>query len=246
MRVERARSRHAGGEEARPPLTPQTSLEDFRDYYWYLNELVAFCRQHGLATSGQKLDLVARIEGYLRGERDAETHSERTRKRSAAAIRSGPITLDTAVTDDYKCDAETRVFFKSMIGKHFHFTAHLQQFRREQQRMGVRLTYGDLVREWVAEYERRKDPNYRSSIARSWEYNQFVRDFMGDKPRNTGKEISEAAQAWNVIRVQSGPHTYVEYLRLGHGEEGSKSAPAVTDAHPCTGKRSISRKNPPA
>jgi hypothetical protein len=184
---------------------------------------VAFCRQHGLATSGQKLDVVARIEAFLEtGRCDVRERSARARGRSAVTMRCGPITLDTVVGDDFKCDAETRAFFKSVIGEHFHFTAHLQQFRREQQLKSVRLTYGDLVREWMAEHERRKDPNYKSRIARSWEYNQFVRDFMADKPRNEGLSISDAARAWNVIRTHRGEQrTYAEYLRLKH-EDGSR------------------------
>jgi hypothetical protein len=214
--VESDPSPPAQGAEGRPPLTPQTSINVFRNHYWYLHELAAFCRQHGLAASGQKHELVARIEAFLKtGRRDAAARP-RPRTKSAAAIRTDPLTLDTVVTDNFKCDAETRAFFKSAIGDHFHFTAHLQQFRREQQRNGVRLTYGDLVREWLAEHERRKDPKYKSTIARYWQYNQFVRDFMADKPRNAGKGISEAARAWNITRAHSGPHNYAEYLRLRH------------------------------
>jgi SAP domain-containing new25/Domain of unknown function (DUF6434) len=216
--LEKARSKRPQRKQVRPPLTPQISLYDFHNHYWYLKELSAFCRKYGLATSGQKLDLVARIEAFLTtGRRDPEPGRAPARTRSHAAERMRPITLDTRVTDDYKCDAETRSFFKSVIGKHFHFTAHLQRFRREQQRKGVPLTYGDLVREWLAEQERRKNPDYKSKITRSWEYNQFVRDFMADKPRNTGVGLSEAAQAWNTIRVHRGPHTYAEYLRLKRG-----------------------------
>ncbi len=214
-----ARATPRRGEEERPPLTPETSVEEFHNHYRYLNELTAFCRSQGLPASGQKQELVARIEEFLKtGRRDPAPTKARARKKSAAAARSGPITLDTVVGDDFKCDAETRDFFKSVIGDHFHFTAHLQQFRRERQRKGVRLTYGDLVQEWLAERERRKDPNYKSKIGRYWQYNQFVRDFMADKQRNAGKGMSEAARAWNIIRAHSGPHNYEEYRRLGHDE----------------------------
>jgi hypothetical protein len=122
--------------------------------------------------------------------------------------------MTTPVTDCYRCSAETRAFFKSVIGDHFHFTAHLQQYRRQKQRERAPLTYGELVHEWLAEQERRKDPNYRSAISPSWQYNQFVRDFMADRERNAGKTMSDAARAWNRLRVHRGPHTYDEYRRL--------------------------------
>jgi hypothetical protein len=201
----------------RPALTPKTSLDDFRNHYWYLTELVSFCRDHDLDPSGQKLELVDRIEGFLKTGRVKSKPAKAASSSKPAKTRRGPIRLDTPVTKQFKCDAETRAFFKSAIGEHFHFTAHVQQFRRERQRKGLPLTYGDLVREWQAEYERRKDPNYKSKVLSSWEYNRFVRDFMTDKKRNAGKGISEAAKAWNTIRVRRGKRTYHEYLRLAVG-----------------------------
>jgi hypothetical protein len=206
-------SKKGKGAATRPPLRRDTPLAEFRNHYWYLGELAAFCRAEGLPASGSKLELVQRIEKYLTtGKREAP--ARKPAKAARATTRSGPITLKTVVTDDYKCDAETRAFFQSVIGDHFHFTAHLQQFRREKQRKGERLTYGDLVREWLADQERRKDKNYKSNIERTWQWNQFVRDYMGDRGRSAGKRIADAAKAWNQVREHRGPHTYAEYLRL--------------------------------
>nr|WP_276519528.1 DUF6434 domain-containing protein [Bradyrhizobium elkanii] len=194
-------------------MTPRTSLDDFRNFYWYLDELVDFCRHHGLPTSGPKLKIVARIEKFLKdGKVPVDVP---VRKHPKGAKRRGPITMRSRVTEDYKCDDETRAFFKSVIGEHFHFTAHLQQFRRDKQGKGIPITYGELVREWKSEREKRKDKNYKSPLQRTWEYNRFVRDFMADKARNAGKSISEAAHAWNRVRVHEGPRTYAEYVRAG-------------------------------
>lgn len=211
MAIDRSRSIRVAASK-RPTLTPRTSLEDFRNFYWYLDELVAFSQRHGLSTSGQKLDIIRRIEFFLKTGKTA-AKPEQPRKRSKASARVGPITMQRKVTDDFKCDKETRKFFKSMIGDHFHFTAHLQQFRRDKQSKGIPLTYGDLVREWLADRERRKDKNYKSPLQRTWEYNRFVRDFMADKTRNTGKGIATAARAWNLVRVHNGPRSYVEYIK---------------------------------
>jgi hypothetical protein len=193
-------------------LTDQTSLEDFHNHYWYLADLVDFCRRYELDPSGRKDELARRVETFLKTGRRTPKAPTKTSRRSDR--QDGPITLDAPVTQAFKCDAATRAFFQSVIGEHFHFTADLQKFRRDHQSKGIGLTYGDLVREWVAEFERRKDKAYKPRIERTWQYNQFVRDFMGDKPRNSGKSIRDAAQVWNRIRDHEGPHTYAEYLRI--------------------------------
>ena len=200
----------------RPPLTPKISLGDFHGFYWYLNELTAFCRQYGLPSTGQKHELVKSVEHYLgTGKRASGPKPAKNPLRRIGRVSpEGPITLETPVTEAYKCDDRTRAFFKSILGEHFHFTAHQQQFRREKMRRGEALTYGDLAREWTAERERRKDPHYKSQIAGSWQYNQFVRDFAADKEKNSGKRISAAAKAWNLIRAHRGPHTYAEFVRI--------------------------------
>ena len=43
----------------RPDLTRQLSAQDFRDYYWLKEELLAFCRAQGLSTLGSKAALTA-------------------------------------------------------------------------------------------------------------------------------------------------------------------------------------------
>jgi SAP domain-containing new25/Domain of unknown function (DUF6434) len=215
------RSRPRAANRARPPLTPRTSLRDFRNFYWYLDELVEFCRQHGLPTTGQKREIVARIESFLKTGKVAAAPKPRKPTK-----RRGPITMRTRVTEAFKSDAETREFFKTAIGPHFHFTAVLQQFRRDKQRDGVPITYGDLVREWLAERERRKDKNYKSPLQRSWEYNRFVRDFLADKTRNKGKGIAGAARAWNAIRIHNGPRSYFEYVRIHAGHDAASGKPA--------------------
>ncbi|SLM49937.1 conserved protein of unknown function [Nitrospira japonica] len=197
----------------RPPLTANISIDEFRAFYWYLHELVEFCRNNGLPTGGQKLAVVSRIERFIRsGKRTGLAESTSIKRRVSTAPRE--LSILTVVGNDFKCDVTARNFFKSVIGEHFHFTAHVNRFRRERLRRGIRTTYGDLAREWLAEHERRKDPRYKSKIERSWQYNQFVRDFAADKLRNRGKGMRGAAKAWNEIREHRGPHTYAEYVRI--------------------------------
>ncbi|WP_431819482.1 DUF6434 domain-containing protein [Burkholderia sp. F1] len=185
-------------------------------YYWYLHELVHYCREHGLPSAGHKHDVIERVRRDLQGKSPPTTERIVSRCARAAPAGSRELTLDTPIGPDYKCDAATRAFFESVIGAHFHFTAHLQRFRRTNADRG--LTYGDLAAEWRAEYERRKDKNYTSPLMHTWEYNRFVRDFMRDKPRNEGKTLKDAAASWNALRQSCGPRDYANSIAVENKE----------------------------
>lgn len=167
-----------------------------------------FCTNHGIPTHGMKHELCVLIEQFLKT--GAVPQKKTSYKKAASFQKTVPLTLDTPVDESYRCNEETRAFFKSVIGPHFHFTAHLQAYIKANRERG--LTYGSLAKEWQAEFERRKDKNYKAPIMKTWEYNQFTRDFLGDRS-NKGKSIKDAASAWKKIRTNNGPRTYMEYRK---------------------------------
>lgn len=192
----------------RPVLTSSISVSDFRNFYWYKNELMKFCASHDIPTHGMKHELCVRIEQFLKT--GTVPKKKPSNKPAFSFQRTGPLTLSTPVDETYRCNEETREFFKSIIGSHFHFTAHLQAYIKANRDRG--LTYSNLAEEWQAEFERRKDKNYKAPIMKTWEYNQFTRDFLDDK-QNKGKSIKDAATAWKKIRTNKGPRTYKEYKK---------------------------------
>lgn len=142
----------------KPQLEPRMSVAVFTDYYWLKVELVAFARELGLPSRGDKPALSARIEASLRGK---PARSEPRPKRAQGSRDSdAPLRRDTPVIL-YKSDSKTRAFFESQIGPSFHFTYDLNQYRLA----GDGLTYGDLVDEWIAERDRRLSEGYTASIA---------------------------------------------------------------------------------
>ena len=184
----------------RPPtLDPSIGLEEFRETYWMKADLVRFLRELGLPTDGAKPELEARIERRIRGEPEPPRC-----RRSAVSGRDSdrPLTRETPVVND-KSDAATRAFFRREIGPEFHFTWHVNQFRQRHEG----LTYGDLVDEWRAERDRRRDPSYRARLARHGKWNRFVRDFFAD-PANRGRTIADAAARWRVVKETPGDHRY--------------------------------------
>lgn len=194
----------------RPSLAPGMAVEALDAYYWYMQELVTYCREQGLPTHGHKHEVLERVRDHLRGRRIMTPQAPARARATRAVTDDHTITLETRVGPDYKCDAKTRAFFESVIGPHFHFTAHLQRFRRANTHR--QLTYGDLATEWIAEHERRKDKNYKPTLMHTWEYNRFVRDYMRDKARNHGKTLKDAAAAWNALRQSCGPRDYASSI----------------------------------
>ncbi len=201
----------------RPPLEPGMAPQALDMYYWYMQELVAYCRERGLPTQGHKHEVIERVRQHLRGGPVAAHREPAPAKAARALAGVRTITLETPIGPDYKCDADTRAFFESAIGPHFHFTAHLQRWRRANTQR--QLTYGDLAAEWIAEHERRKDKNYKSTLMHTWEYNRFVRDYMRDKERNHGKTLKDAAAAWNELRQSCGPRDYASSIAPREAED---------------------------
>lgn len=48
-----------------PRLSTELNTETFRQYYYLKEELVCFCRDNGLQTTGSKAELTERIATYL-------------------------------------------------------------------------------------------------------------------------------------------------------------------------------------
>ncbi|MDI9330997.1 MAG: DUF6434 domain-containing protein [Alphaproteobacteria bacterium] len=210
----------------RPLLEPSMAPEALDAYYWYMQELVTYCREQGLSTHGHKHEVLESVRDHLCGSLVMTPRESARAKATRAATGDHTITFETRIGPDYKCDANTRAFFESVIGPHFHFTAHLQRFRRANTHR--QLTYGDLATEWIAEHERRKDKSYKSTLMHTWEYNRFVRDYMRDKERNHGKTLKDAAVAWNELRQSCGPRDYASSI-AARNAEGSRAAHLYRD-----------------
>jgi hypothetical protein len=181
-------------------LTASIDIADLRNFYWWKEELVDFCVSQGIPATGRKLEILQRIETFLR---TGKVLRPQPTVLGAMGKRSDqPLTLTSPVVN-FKSDQRTREFFKKVIGPEFHFTAYLNAFMKGRNN----LTYGDLVKEWLAERERRKNKSYRPPIMKSCEYNQFIRDFFADTG-NRGKSMRDAVALWKRIRQNHGPRKY--------------------------------------
>jgi hypothetical protein len=175
----------------RPTLDKNISVSDFKSFYWLKEELTDFCRQHGITSSGGKIDIANRIIEFLSTRK--VINSSPKIHRSTQKLNLLEITLDSPITKKYTSNETNRAFFKSVIGPHFHFTTRFMNFCKAN----PDKTYADAVKEWHAEQEEKKDPNFKTEIAPQFEYNRFMREY---KSKNPGKSFQNAVQAWKDHR----------------------------------------------
>ena len=173
----------------KPELDDRISLEAFRVCYWLKRELVAFCRQYGLPTSGAKAALAQRIEVFLEtGEVEQVREAPRPKGKMPEQF-----TRDTVIGPGWRCSQSLRAFFEREIGPRFHFDGVMRDFIK---RDGVGKTLQDAIDAW---HEERRKPRLEKEIAPQFEYNRHIREFFKG---NEGATLQEAIAAWEEKKAQ--------------------------------------------
>lgn len=182
-------------------LTKSISLTNFKNYYWLKSELIKFSRKNGLSTLGSKQELAKRIEIFLKTGKKIKFLS----KKIKTNFDSKKLITRNTLVINYKNDAATRKFFVEQIGSRFHFNSYLRKFTKKQVKS---LTYGDLVDGWLAVESHKKDKNFKTTIGKQFEYNQFTRDFFANEK---GKTRADAIKAWKIVKSIPGKNSYAHY-----------------------------------
>ena len=178
----------------RPGLSRALDAETFRGYYYLKAELLAFCRENQLPTSGGKQALTERIARFLdTGEVSGATSCRRT------SAPTGALTEQTVIEPDMVCSQAHRAFFEERIGKGFSFCVPFQKWLRAN----AGKTYGDAVQAYFQILEEKK--TRKSTIDSQFAYNTYIRDFFADNP---GRSLAEAIACWRFKKGQRGAHRY--------------------------------------
>jgi len=185
--------------DERPILNKKISLKDFKDYYWLKSELMIFCKEISISSSGGKIELENRILEYL--ETGQVTSKRKTINKLPKATH--PITEETMIGIEHRTYKEKKEFLKSIIGNQFHFTIHLLDYFKEY--TGIK-TYRDLIEEYYREQKLKRDPDYVKEIAPQFEYNIYIRDFLNDNP---DKSKRDAIEYWKNKKSMRGNNKYV-------------------------------------
>ncbi|MBO7452370.1 MAG: SAP domain-containing protein [Clostridiales bacterium] len=179
----------------RPQLDTKLDSSTFRKWYWLKEELVSFCRDNGLPTSGGKEQLADRICIFL--DTGKITSSSSGVRRSSA--QTGEITPDGLIGENFVCSEKHRAFFKEQLGESFSFNVKFQKWLKSN----PDKTYKDAVDAYL-EIKNSKDKG-RKEIDRQFEYNTYVRDFFED---NKGRSLDDAIKCWKYKKSLPGTNRY--------------------------------------
>jgi hypothetical protein len=166
-------------------------------HYMSVAELKECCNVLALNNSGNKSTLIERITTFaLTGTIPSIPTIppiSRAKHHETQALHPQSLMLH----GNYKNDARTRAFFKSIIGEYFHFTAFGIDWLNEQWLKGTPPTYQEFARYWVQEYETRK--RTKPIPKQEWAYINFLQDAQKSMPHACKDELMAT---WHQTRKE--------------------------------------------
>jgi len=156
-------------------------------HYLHVSELRAYCESLNLSIKGKKIDLINRIIHFVKT--DEKINLAKYPAISVSKNRTNPVLAPGALMlkGVYKNDLKTRLFFKEIIGQHFHFTAFGVDWLENRWMEGNPPTYQEFADMWGKEYEFRK--TYGSTPKEEWAYINFVKRYFNENPHTARNEI---------------------------------------------------------
>jgi len=184
----------------RPKLSKSTSVKDFKDYYWLKKELIEFCREYGISSSGGKIEISNRILHYFETG-IAISKIKRERKASNFDWKNHSLDLNTIITDNYRNTENVRNFFKQSIGQSFKFNVEFMDWMKSN----AGKTLSDAIDMWKEIHKVKNEIHHIKSIQPQFEYNTYIRDFLKSNP---DLKMSDAIKYWKVKRSMPGDNVY--------------------------------------
>lgn len=185
---------------SKPALDEYISVEEFREYDYSKEELIEFCRRHGLMTTGTSAELKERTDQYL--------YHVKPKKRSKILLES-IIGLTDATEED------VRQFYHEQIGDNFLFYRKLREWLEAHPQ--------SMYLESLEAYHRIffEAKNHKNRLEKLAEYKAYVKDFFQDNP---DKHLGHAATCWIMKKNRETSMKYkredLKYLTMpvGHYE----------------------------
>ena len=178
----------------RPAISKGLDSAVFREYYYLKEELVSFCRENGLPTSGGKTELTECIARFLDS---GEVVKPAPKSKKAAA--PAEITGNTLIEPNIVCSEKHRAFFTGRIGSTFKFNVAFQKWLKAN----AGKTYDDAVAAYHEIMQQKKSS--KTVIDRQFEYNTYIRDFFAD---NKGLTLDDAIKCWKHKKSLPGHNRY--------------------------------------
>jgi hypothetical protein len=168
-------------------------------FFMNMKELKENCLNLGLSPKGKKTVLIERLI-YLAqcGEKCEEIpYPEKSRAQKGKTYPLAPSLL--MLKGNYKNDLKTRLFFKELIGAHFHFTAWGIDWLEVSWRAANPPTYAEFASYWQQTWQMRK--KLKAEPKQEWAYLSFCQAFLEKHPGATRLELATAWKAQREIEV---------------------------------------------
>ena len=199
------------------------TVTQFDHGYWYATDLKKLAKTIGIAFANRlrKDELEAAIRRFL----ETGTIGTATRRRRpkpgtkdverglSLDLRVMVYTNDKATKDFLEREAQNRApGVRRKSGARY----RLNRWREAQLTRGVRITYRDLVKEYVR-LNRPETTHRRAPTGRHYIY--FLSDFMSANP---GATMATAIRAWKAVKRMDAPK---EYRAFQHRKSASETEP---------------------
>ena len=194
-------------------LSKSMSLAEFDNRYWYATELKEFAHAIGILAANKlrKDELERAIKAFLASGK-LKIPTKRTLSTTGIRDVELGLSLSQPVTV-YTNDRKTKDFLEREAQKvapglkrKSGVRYRLNRWREEQLAKGVRLTYVDLVQEYVR-LNRTQGPFERIPHGR---YINFLSDFLASE---RGATRQQAIRAWKKVKSMDVPKDYRSWVK---------------------------------
>jgi SAP domain-containing new25 len=199
----------------KPKLSKSMTVEQFENGYWYALEIKAFADDIGIpaASKLRKDELEELIKHFLRTGK-IRNATRKTLSRSGVRDVERGLSLKLAVVN-YTNDRETKDFIvrealkiaptlKRKSGARY----RLNRWREQQIDNGIKITYADVVREYVRLNQ--VQGSFPQVQIPSGRYINFLSDFLAGEKNPTR---AQALRAWEQLKQAEIPKNYREWKK---------------------------------
>ena len=194
-------------------LSTSMTLTQFDNGYWYTSELKEFAKVVGIPSANRlrKDELENCIKLFLKTGK-IEPPNRRFPTTRTRDVDLG-LHLDLPITN-YTNDRETKAFLENeaqkiapRLKKKSGARYRLNRWREEQLTRGLRITYRDLLLEYV----RLNQTDGRFEQIPQVRYVNFLSDFLKAEKGATRKQ---AIKAWEIVKTLDAPKTYRSWKKF--------------------------------
>lgn len=163
--------------------------------YLNMSELKNICINFKLQAQGEKIKLIESIETYLTtGKINSQISIPAISKAQPRTVY--PLAPQTLILKgSFKNDLKTRLFLKTLVGNHFHYTAYGIDWIKNSWMQGTPPTYQEFATYWQSEHEARKI--IKAPMKVEWAYLNFLDNYKNTYPTASK---SQAIAAWKIER----------------------------------------------